>query len=82
MKKLFFCLFLLLFCTSLSFADEMTKSQQAIAFYNDNNIEGAIKILQSIPENDKTAEDWLLMGNLLRIKTKKQKQYSCLNEQF
>ena len=52
------------------FAEEMSKSQQAVAYYNDNNIEQAIKILQSIPEADKNAQDWLLMGNLLQDKNK------------
>ena len=68
MKKLFLSVFIMLVIHSCVCADEMTKSQQAVAFYNDNNIEEAIKILQAIPENDKTAEDWLLMGNLLQDK--------------
>ena len=61
---------ILLLISSHVFADEITKSQQAIVYYNDNNVEQAIKILESIPENDKNAEDWLLMGNLLQDKDK------------
>ena len=68
MKKLFLAMVIIIFAGSSVFAEEMTKSQQAVAFYNDNNIEEAIKILQSIPESDKSAEDWLLMGNLLQDK--------------
>ncbi|MBR2526412.1 tetratricopeptide repeat protein [bacterium] len=71
MKKLFILIMLisLSLCSAVN-ADEMTKSQQAMAYYNDNNIEQAIKILESIPENDKNAQDWLLMGNLLQDKNK------------
>lgn len=69
MKKLFIILLFIIF-GSCSFAEEMTKSQQAIAYYNDNNIVEAIKILQSIPETEKSAEDWLLMGNLLQDQNK------------
>lgn len=67
MKK-FFITLLIFAVGSCVFAEEMTKSQQAIAYYNDNNIVEAIKILQSIPESEKSAEDWLLMGNLLQDK--------------
>ena len=67
MKKLLITILFLMFA-SPCFAEEMSKSQQAVAFYNDNNIEEAIKILQSIPEADKSASDWLLMGNLLQDK--------------
>ena len=65
MKKIILLIIGMLFCSTV-FAEEMTKSQQAVAYYNDNNINEAIKILESIPEEDKTAEDWLLMGNLLQ----------------
>ncbi len=69
MKKIFISVFIFFIIASNStFAEEMTKTQQATAYYNDNNIEEAIKILQSIPEEDKTAADWLLMGNLLQDK--------------
>ena len=71
MKNLFLSiLFILVILCNQAFAEEMSKSQQAIAFYNDNNIPAAMKILQSIPEADKTAQDWLLMGNLLQDNNK------------
>lgn len=69
MKKILILAFLIFSCQIVN-AEEISKSQQAIAYYNDNNIEQAIKILESIPENDKTAQDWLLMGNLLQDKNK------------
>lgn len=70
MKKLFLILFLLLFA-NVVLAEEISKSQQAVAYYNDNNILESFKILQSIPEADKTAQDWLLMGNILQDQDKK-----------
>ena len=69
MKKLFI-LIAVLFLGTVSFAEEMTKSQQAVALYNDNNIINAAKVLMSIPEADKTAQDWLLMGNILQDENK------------
>ena len=70
MKKLFILL-ILIFCCNTAIAEEMTKSDQAVAYYNDNNIEEAIKVLESIPEDEKNAQDWLLMGNLLQDKNQK-----------
>lgn len=70
MKRLVLILVCIIFC-SIASAEEMTKSQQAVAYYNDNNIEGAINVLKGIPESEKTAEDWLLMGNLLQDKNQK-----------
>lgn len=69
MKKLFILITIFLLGTSV-FAEEMTKSQQAVALYNDNNILNAMKVLISIPEADKTAQDWLLMGNILQDENK------------
>lgn len=69
MKKLFI-LIAILFIGTTSFAEEMTKSQQAVALYNDNNLVNAAKVLISIPEADKTAQDWLLMGNILQDEDK------------
>ena len=69
MKKLFI-LIAILFIGTTSFAEEMTKSQQAVALYNDNNLVNAAKVLISIPEVDKTAQDWLLMGNILQDEDK------------
>lgn len=69
MKK-FIVIILSIFIFTPAFADEMSKSQQAVALYNDNNISQAMKVLQSIPEADKTAQDWLLMGNLLQDNNK------------
>lgn len=69
MKKILLLIVILLTGLS-SFAEEMTKSQQAIALYNDNNLINAMKVLMNIPETDKTASDWLLMGNILQDEDK------------
>lgn len=67
MKKVLLTILLMLLYANVN-AEEMSKSQQAVAFYNDNNIEEAINLLKTIPENDKSAQDWLLIGNLLQDK--------------
>lgn len=46
--------------------DMLTKSQQAVLYYNENNLKGALEVLLSISENDRTAQDWLLLGNILQ----------------
>src|SRR5574344_2298 len=35
-------------------------------FYNGNDLKGALNILLSIKECDRTVEDWLLIGNILQ----------------
>lgn len=69
MKKLIVTI-LFIAISNVVFAEEMSKSQQAVTFYNDNNVVEAVKVLQSIPESEKTAQDWLLMGNLLQDQNK------------
>ncbi len=43
-------------------------SEQAKVLYAQNNIDGALKLLQSKGEMTRTAEDWLLIGNILQDK--------------
>lgn len=50
--------------------DMLTKSQQATLLYNDSNLKGAFEILLSIKENERTAQDWLLLGNILQDQEK------------
>lgn len=45
-----------------------TKAEQAKLLYADNNISESFDLLISIPENDRTAENWLLLGNILQDK--------------
>ena len=46
-------------------------SQQATAFYSDNNFNKTMDLLLQINEKDRTAQDWLLLGNLLDDKGEK-----------
>lgn len=63
-----FCLFLSL---NICFAsDELSK--QATAFYSDNNFDKTMELLLQIDENDRSAQDWLLIGNLLDEKGEKE----------
>lgn len=43
-------------------------SQQARVLYAQNDIDGALKLLKSKGESTRTAEDWLLIGNILQDK--------------
>ena len=52
--------------------EELTElHRQAVALYNDNNLDDAMASFIKIPENMRTAEVWLLMGNILLDKGKK-----------
>lgn len=53
-----------------SSSDELTKSEQATILYSDNNIKGAYDLLVSIKEEERTAQDWLLLGNILQEQAK------------
>jgi len=48
----------------------MTKSEQSMIIYTENNIKGAFEILLSIKEADRTAQDWVLLGNILQDQDK------------
>lgn len=43
-------------------------SQQARVFYAQNDIDKALETLDAIPEAERTAQDWLLIGNILQDK--------------
>lgn len=50
---------------------ELTQlNQQAIALYTDNNLDESLKTFAKIPEDKRTPEIWLLMGNILMDKGK------------
>ena len=46
-------------------------NQQAIALYNDNNLDEALATFAKIPDDKRTPEIWMLMGNILLDKGKK-----------
>ena len=68
MRKILSIIILGILLISPAFADENTSSEQAKLLYADNNIEDSFNTLLSIPEEERTAENWLLLGNLLQDK--------------
>lgn len=68
MRRLLFLFFILL---GINFASAITPdeiSKQATAFYSDNNFQKTMDLLLQIEENERSAQDWLLLGNLLEEK--------------
>lgn len=51
-------------------SDELTPSEQATLFYSENNIKNSLEILLRIKEGDRTAQDWLLLGNIFQDQEK------------
>ena len=65
MKKLTIFLFSLIIGLNTCLAANEELSKQAVAFYSDNNFDKTMDMLLRISEYDRTAQDWLLLGNLL-----------------
>ena len=65
-----FLIIALLFCVSGAniFALDNELSKQATAFYSDNNYNKALDLILQINEKERTAQDWLLLGNVLEDK--------------
>lgn len=59
----------LILSAGICFAEESI-SQQANFFYAENNIEKAFNLFLSIPDEERSAQDWLLLGNILQDKGK------------
>ncbi len=71
MRVLFTLLCLTVLSTNLCFADSDELSKQATAFYSDNNYNKTMELLLQIDEKERTAKDWLLLGNLMDEKGEK-----------
>lgn len=67
MKKIVL-LALLIFISFPAIAADDTLNEQAKLLYADNNITESFNALLSIPEEERTAENWLLLGNILQDK--------------
>ena len=67
----FFITALLLILTTPVFADN-DLSKQAVAFYSDNNYQKTMDLILQIDENERTAQDWLILGNVLEDKGEKE----------
>ncbi len=50
--------------------EEMTPSMQAVLLYNENNLKGAYDILLTIPDSKRSAQDYVLLGNILQDQDK------------
>ena len=85
MKRFLIILFLVIMCISFDSAqaldlglgkkqavEEQTDkiSEQARVLYAQNDIDGALKILQNKKEDERNAQDWLMMGNIMQDKEK------------
>jgi len=53
-----------------TYDDAMTPSEQATFLYNDNNLKKALESLLLIKESDRSAQDWVLLGNILQDQDK------------
>ncbi|MCQ2743381.1 MAG: tetratricopeptide repeat protein [bacterium] len=63
--------FILFLFANICFASSEL-SQQATAFYSDNNFDKTMELILQIPPNDRSAQDWLILGNLLDEKGEKE----------
>lgn len=53
-----------------TYDDAMTPSEQAVLLYNENNSKAAFETLLAIKEDNRTALDWVLLGNILQDQDK------------
>lgn len=53
-----------------TYDEALTPSEQAVLLYNENNSKNAFEILLTIKEADRSAGDWLLLGNILQDQNK------------
>ena len=65
MKKWLLIIFIIGFYYNSAFANSEMLSKQATAFYSDNNNTKTVDMILQINECDRSAQDWLLLGNVL-----------------
>lgn len=85
MKRFLVILFLATVCASYNCADAASlkfwekpqvveqideRSEQARVLYAQNDIDGALVILQNKKESERSAQDWLMIGNIMQDKEK------------
>lgn len=59
-------------CSTLACYASDELSKQATAFYSDNNYQKTMDLILQIPEDKRSAQDWLLLGNVLEDKGEKE----------
>ena len=67
MKKIIIILGILILSGNCLFAED-TLYEQGIALYNCNKIDQALETFLKIPQKERTADVWLLIGNILEDK--------------
>ena len=70
MKRVLLISLLIVLSNSCFASEELSK--QATAFYSDNNFQKTMDLLLQIDEKERSAQDWLLLGNLLDEKGEKE----------
>ena len=70
MKKIILILGILILFGNCSLADE-NLYETGVALYNCNKIDQALETFLKIPENERTVDVWLLIGNILADKGKR-----------
>lgn len=53
-----------------AYDDELTPSEQAVILYNENDIKSSFNVLLKIKDSERTADDYLLLGNILQDQEK------------
>ena len=69
MKKLIISVVCIFMC-SACYADTSELSKQATAFYIDNNQVRTMDLILQINEKDRSAQDWLILGNVYADRNK------------
>ena len=92
MKRILVLLIVVLLSQNVSFAKKAEKTpfiqseqyinttNQANLFYAENDIKSAFNLFLSIPEEQRTAQNWLLLGNILQDQGKIKKPNLCITK--
>ena len=66
MKRFIYLLSILLISSNCTLAFSLPKAKETSIFYAENDIKSAFNLILSIPENERSAQNWLLLGNILQ----------------
>lgn len=68
MRKFVYLIFAIVFTVMNAFADDSIIVNQANMYYAENNLEDAFSLLLTIPQETRTPQNWILLGNILQDK--------------